>query len=503
MFRRLLIANRGEIAVRIIRTCRALGIETVAVYSDVDTTALHVTAADFAESIGPPSPAESYLSESKIIDAARRAGAEAVHPGYGFLSESPAFAEACGDAGLCFVGPSPAVIARTGSKIDVRRLAKTVGVPVVPGGEPTDQSSAGLRAAVEDVGFPALLKPSAGGGGKGMRVVRETADVDAAIVSARREASAAFGDDTIYVERHLQHPRHVEVQVAADGRDNVIHLFDRECSIQRRYQKVIEESPAPALSDAIRRELSTAATTIARAAGYDNIGTVEFLVDGATDDDRFYFLEMNTRLQVEHPVTELVTGVDLVRGQLEIAAGAALPWTQSSLRQQGHAIECRVYAEDPDHDFLPQAGRIALYREPTGPGLRVDTGVCEGSDVPVHYDPLLAKVIAHGESRGLALARLTEAIRRYAVLGIGTNLNLLGSVLSHPRFAAGSVDTHFLEDERDDLYGPVSDDPLAAVLAVAATHYAHAGTDRRTPTTSPITIADPWNDHTGWRLDNP
>ena len=501
MFGRILIANRGEIALRILRTCQALGIETVAVYSDVDENAPHVSAADYAEPIGPAAPAESYLSGSRIIDAARRSGAEAIHPGYGFLAENPAFAEACGEAGLRFIGPSPTVIARAGSKIDVRRLAVSVGVPVVPGIEPTDQSPQGLRVAVETVGFPALLKPSAGGGGKGMRVVHQPDEIDAAIAATRREATAAFGDDTIYVERHLQHPRHIEIQVAADGQDNLVHLYERECSIQRRYQKVIEESPAPSVSSATRQALTDAATTIARAARYDNIGTVEFLLEGEGDDARFYFLEMNTRLQVEHPITELTTGVDLVRAQIEIASGLPLPWSQGAVQPRGHAIECRVYAEDPEHDYLPQAGDIALYREPTGPGLRIDAGIGEGSHVPVQYDPLLSKVVAHGDSRTWALARLREAIRRYAILGITTNLNLLRSVLHHPRFVDGSVDTRFLEDERANLVASYPEDAQTAVLAVAAAY----GQQRRPqPSLSQgEPLDDPWRDLSGWRIDRP
>ncbi len=500
MFRRLLIANRGEIAVRIVRTCRALGVETVAVYSDADATAPHVAAADRAERLGPAVPAESYLAGSRIIDAARRAGADAVHPGYGFLSESPAFAEACEQAGLRFVGPSPEVIAGAGSKLDARRLAVAAGVPVVPGSEPGDQTPAGVRSAVAAVGYPALLKPSAGGGGKGMRVVRAAEETAAAIDQTRREAVAAFGDGTLYVERHLQCPRHVEVQVAGDRRGRVVHLFERECSIQRRYQKVIEESPAPALPAALCRELTAAACALARKAGYDNVGTVEFLVEG----DSFYFLEMNTRLQVEHPVTELTTGVDLVRGQLQIAADGRLPWTQAALRRRGHAVECRVYAEDPAGGFLPQAGRIELYREPAGPGLRIDSGVEEGSLVPVHYDPLLAKVVAYGERREWAVARLVEALRRYAVLGIETNLHLLLQVLRHPRFVRGDLDTGFLDAERDALLQPPGGAPLAAALAVAAASRLRGGGDRpRSAAVPAVRAADPWTDLPGWRLTHP
>ena len=501
MFDRLLVANRGEIALRIMRTCRALGVGTVAVYSDADADAPHVAAADRAERIGPAAPAESYLAGARIVDAARRAGADAVHPGYGFLSESAAFAEACEQAGLRFVGPSPAVIASAGSKLDARRLAAAAGVPVVPGSEPADQTPEGVRAAVAAVGFPALLKPSAGGGGKGMRVVRTAAETEAAIAQTRREAVAAFGDGTLYVERHLQRPRHVEVQVAGDRRGRVVHLFERECSIQRRYQKVIEESPAPALPAALRRALTAAATALARTAGYDNVGTVEFLVEGSGAAGRFYFLEMNTRLQVEHPVTELTTGVDLVRGQMEIAAGGRLPWTQAGLRQRGHAVECRVYAEDPAGGFLPQAGRLELYREPAGPGIRIDSGVEEGSLVPVQYDPLLAKVVACGERRDWALARLVEALRRYVVLGVETNLHLLLQVLRHPRFVAGDLDTGFLDAERDALLQPPGGAPLIAALAAAAASRLRGGGDEPEAAASPPARAsDPWTDLPGWRL---
>ncbi len=501
MFRRLLIANRGEIALRIMHTCRALGVETVAVYSDVDETAPHVAAADRAERIGPAAPAESYLAGARIIDAARRAGADAVHPGYGFLAESPAFAEACEQAGLRFVGPSPDVIAGAGSKVDARRLAAAAGIPVVPGSEPADQTLEGVRAAVATVGFPALLKPSAGGGGKGMRVIREAAETEAAIARTRREAVAAFGDGTLYVERHLQSPRHIEVQVAGDRRGRVVHLFERDCSIQRRYQKVIEESPAPALPVALRRELTAAATAVARTARYDNVGTVEFLVESSGAGSRFYFLEMNTRLQVEHPVTELTTGVDLVRAQLEIAAGGRLPWAQTALRQRGHGIECRVYAEDPAGGFLPQAGRIELYREPAGPGIRIDSGVEEGSLVPVQYDPLLAKVVACGERRDWALARMVEALRRYAILGVETNLHLLLQVLRHPRFARGDLDTGFLDAERDALLQPPGGAPLIAALATAAASRLRGGDAQPEAAASPPARAtDPWTDLPGWRL---
>ncbi|HET9269764.1 MAG TPA: biotin carboxylase N-terminal domain-containing protein, partial [Vicinamibacterales bacterium] len=380
MFTRILVANRGEIAVRIMRTCRVMGIDTVAVYSDADARALHVTLADRAVRIGGAAPADSYLSQAAILEAARTTGAQAIHPGYGFLSENDAFAAACATAGLTFIGPSPDAMAKLGSKTAARRLAEAAGVPVVPGAIPGDQSDAAIVAAATRVGFPLLLKPSEGGGGIGMKEVHAVADLSAAIAQARREADAAFGDGTLYVERLVTKPRHVEFQIIGDRHGTVVHLFERECSIQRRHQKVLEETPSTAVTPALRARMGAAAVALAKAAGYANAGTVEFLVDGHGDTARFYFLEMNARLQVEHPITETVTGVDLVRAQIEVAAGLPVPWTQEQLTQRGHAIEVRVCAEDPRQGFLPQAGVVALYREPSMPGIRVDSGVSEGAE---------------------------------------------------------------------------------------------------------------------------
>ena len=417
---RLLIANRGEIALRIITACRELGIETVAVYSDADATARHTRAADIAVRIGPAPAAESYLDIAAVIDAARGSGADAVHPGYGFLSERAAFASACVDAGLVFVGPPAAAIEQMGSKIGARQLMERSGVPVVPGRTPSDQSDEGVAACAADVGFPILVKASAGGGGKGMRAALDPAALAEAIPAARREAQAAFGDGTLYVERLIERPRHVEVQIFADDHGAAVHLFERECSVQRRHQKVIEESPSPALTPLIRSRMGAAAVDAARAAGYRNAGTIEFLLEGEGDAATFYFLEMNTRLQVEHPVTELVTGTDLVHAQLAVASGRPLPWRQEDLTQRGHAIECRVYAEDPNGGFLPQAGTLRLYREPSGPGIRVDSGVEEGTAVPVHYDPMLSKVIAWGPDRDTARRTLDRALSSTSVLGVTT-----------------------------------------------------------------------------------
>ena len=444
VLRRLLIANRGEIALRVIRACRELGIETVAVFSAADAQSPHVSAADAAIAIGPAPAAQSYLSIPAIVSAARTSGADAVHPGYGFLSENAAFARACAEAGLVFVGPPPDAIERMGSKIGARRLVSAAGVPVVPGETPSDQSDAGIRAAAERVGLPVLVKASAGGGGKGMRNVTDAGALDESIQAARREALAAFGDGTLYVERLVSRPRHVEVQVFADAHGRTIHLFERECSVQRRHQKVIEESPSPALTPELRARMTDAAVRAAQAAGYRNAGTIEFLVDG----DRFYFLEMNTRLQVEHPVTEEVVGVDLVRAQLVVASGGALPWTQDQLTQRGHAIEARVYAEDPSRGFLPQAGTLTRYVEPRRPGVRVDGGVAEGGTISVFYDPMIAKVIATAETRALAVDRLAAALCEFVIDGVTTNIPFLLTLLARQEFRDGKIDTAFLDREQ-------------------------------------------------------
>jgi acetyl-CoA carboxylase biotin carboxylase subunit len=476
---RLLVANRGEIALRIIRACREMGIETVAVYSEADAGALHVRAADRAIGIGAAPARDSYLSIARVIDAARSARADAIHPGYGFLSENPAFAHACAAAGIVFVGPPAAVIERMGSKIDARRLAIDAGVPVVPGETAADQTDAGVLQAVQRVGVPALIKASAGGGGKGMRRVGPDDDVPAAIQAARREAMAAFGDGTLYVERLIQAPHHVEVQVFADNHGHTIHLFERECSVQRRHQKVIEESPSPLLTDILRRRISAAAVAVAQAAGYRNAGTVEFLVEAsrADADAPFYFLEMNTRLQVEHPVTEEITGLDLVRAQLIVAAGQPLPWAQHDLSQRGHAIEARVYAEDPSNGFIPQAGRLAEYIEPRAPGVRVDSGVAAGSEIPVHYDPMIAKVIATAESRSLAIARLSAALKAFAVRGVRTNLQFLIRVLALQEFHDGRLDTSFLDREAARLVEHEAESRIESTTPAAG--HAGASEDRR------------------------
>jgi acetyl-CoA carboxylase biotin carboxylase subunit len=498
MIRRLLIANRGEIALRIIRACREAMVETVAVYSDADAGAPHVRAADFARRIGPAPAADSYLDIGAVIDAARATGADAVHPGYGFLSERALFADACVHAGLVFVGPPADAIERMGSKIGARALMQQAGVPIVPGQTPANQSDAGIASAAKAIGFPVLIKASAGGGGKGMRTAGDVAALAESIPAARREAQAAFGDGTLYVERLIERPRHIEIQIFADAHGHAVHLFERECSLQRRHQKIVEESPSIAVTPALRARMGEAAVAAARAVDYRNAGTVEFLVEGRGDAARFYFLEMNTRLQVEHPVTEAVTGTDLVRAQLDVAAGQPLAWTQEQLAQRGHAIECRVYAEDPAAGFLPQAGPLALYREPSGPGVRVDSGVEEGGHVPVQYDPMLAKLITSGRDRDAAIARAVRALRDFPVLGVRTNIAFLIRLLTDERVRAGEFDTGFVERHAAALTSAADIPP---VVAAAAEFAAASGASARAnpgSTEDRASSHDPWSTLSGW-----
>jgi 3-methylcrotonyl-CoA carboxylase alpha subunit len=469
MFKRILIANRGEIAVRVIRACRELGISPVAVYSEADAGAQHVRLADAAVCIGPAAAAQSYLRGEAIVAAARELGAEAVHPGYGFLSENAAFARMCREAGIVFIGPPPEAIEAMGGKIGARAIAQAAGVPVVPGYDGAEQSEARLLAEAERVGYPLLIKASAGGGGKGMRVVQGPAEFSAALEGARREARAAFGDDAVFLERLILRPRHVEIQVLADAHGTTLHLGERECSIQRRHQKILEEAPSPALTPELRAEMGAAAVRAAQAAGYVNAGTVEFVMD---QSGAYYFLEMNTRLQVEHPVTELVTGLDLVRWQIAIAAGARLPFAQDEVAFRGHAIEARLYAEDPV-TYLPAVGTLALLDPPLGPGVRVDAGLTAGDEVTVHYDPMIAKLVVAGETRAAAVERLRRALDDFAVLGLTTNLPLLRAVAAHPAYAAGDTHTGFLAEHPLDTAAPAV--PPLEVLAAAAIWTADRG----------------------------
>lgn len=461
-FTKVLIANRGEIAIRIIRACRELGIKTVAVYSEADADALHVAQADEAMLLGPATVSESYLNVPRLLDAARQTGADAVHPGFGFLSERAHFAQAVLDAGLIFIGPSPDTIERMGSKTGARALMEAAGVPVVPGYQGTDHSPERLIQEADRIGYPVLVKAASGGGGKGMRIVHQASDLLAAVESARREAQKAFGDPTIFMERYVLNPRHIEFQVFGDAHGNVVHLFERECSIQRRHQKVLEESPSVALTPELRARMGEVAVAAARAVSYLNAGTVELIL---APEGNFYFLEMNTRLQVEHPVTELVTGVDLVKLQLKVAAGGTLPFSQAQLQQKGHAIEVRVYAENPEEGFLPAIGRITGLREPTGPGVRVDSSLFAGMEVNVHYDPMLAKLIVWAEDRLQASARMREALDQYVLQGVVTNLAFLRDVVVHPEYLAGRTYTSFIEQHLTPWHPPkptVTDDMLIA-----------------------------------------
>ncbi len=441
MFKRILIANRGEIAVRIIRACREMGIESVVVFSDVDRKALHVRKADYAYHIGPATASESYLNVDKILDVARRSGAEAIHPGYGFLSENANFARACRDAGVKFIGPSPESMEMMGSKTRARQHMKRAGVPFVPGAERGLDLDAMERLA-EQIGYPVMLKAAAGGGGKGMRLVTSPGELHSAYENARSEAQRAFGDNEVYLEKFIAHPRHVEMQIFGDEHGNVVYLGERECSVQRRHQKVLEESPSPIVDDDMRRRMGEIAVRVGKAANYYNAGTVEFLVD---PDRNFYFLEMNTRLQVEHPVTEFVTGLDLVHLQFHVAAGEPLPFQQEDIRLRGHAIECRIYAEDPDNSYFPSPGQITRLISPSGPGIRRDSGMYEGWTVPIEYDPLLAKLVGYGEDREQAINRLLRALYEYFVGGIKTNVSLFRRILKDPDFRAGNIDTGFLD----------------------------------------------------------
>jgi acetyl-CoA carboxylase, biotin carboxylase subunit len=442
MFKKILIANRGEIAVRVIRACRELGIISVAVYSDVDRASLHVREADEAYHIGKANATESYLNIERILETAKRCGTEAIHPGYGFLSENAKFAQACADAGIQFVGPSAASIEMMGSKTGARRHMQKGGIPLVPGTFSAVQSHEHAGQTAEQIGYPVMVKAAAGGGGKGMRLVHTAKELKPALEAAQSEAARSFGDSSVYIEKAIVNPRHVEMQILADAHGNVVYLGERECSLQRRHQKVLEEAPSPLVDSNMREKMGEVAIRVATAASYSNAGTVEFLVD---EDKKFYFLEMNTRLQVEHPVTELVTGLDLVHLQIRIASGERLPFRQEEVSIRGHAIECRIYAEDPDNNFFPSPGKITLLLDPSGPGIRHDSGMYEGWTVPLDYDPLLSKLIAYGTDRDQAIARLRRALNEYFVGGIKTNISLFRRILSDPDFIAGNLDTSFLD----------------------------------------------------------
>ncbi len=462
--RRVLIANRGEIAVRVARACRELGIESVAIYSEPDRTALHVQVADYAYAVGPAPSAQSYLVVDNILAAARASGADAIHPGYGFLAENAAFARRCAAEGITFVGPPPDATIAMGDKVEARKRMIAAGVPVVPGSKDTLRDDE-VMAEAERIGYPVMLKASAGGGGKGMRMIARKEDLASALRAVRSEAKSSFGDDRLYLEKFVLGPHHVEVQVLADAHGHTVHVFERECSVQRRHQKVIEESPSPFIDDRIRHAMGDVAVKAAASVGYVSAGTVEFMV-GA--DKNFYFLEMNTRIQVEHPITEMVTGIDLVQAQLRIAGGEPLPWRQEDIQQRGHAIECRIYAEDPV-TFFPSPGKISLLRVPAGIGIRDDSSVYEGAEVTVHYDPMISKLVAWGADRDEAIRRMRRALTEYRIQGPTTNVAFHRWALEHPRFLSGNYDTNFVPQEYKGLAAaPDGSDPDATAIVAAA-----------------------------------
>jgi acetyl-CoA carboxylase, biotin carboxylase subunit len=494
MFRKILIANRGEIAVRIARACREMGIPSVTIFSEADRAALHVRMADEAYAIGPAPSRESYLRIDKILDVARRAGCDALHPGYGFQSENPEFARACASNGITFIGPPPAAMERLGSKTGARQLAARVGVPMVSGvADPIENVQDAARIA-EELGYPVLLKAVAGGGGKGMRLVAAVGEIPSAWRDASSEALNAFGDARIYLEKYLARPRHIEIQIFGDAHGHLVYLGERECSIQRRHQKVIEESPSLFMTPELRRMMGEAAVKLAGEAGYANAGTVEFLVDAAR---KFYFLEVNARLQVEHPVTEMVTGLDLVKLQIRIAAGEPLPLTQKEIVSSGHAIECRLYAEDPDNNFFPSPGTILSRRTPSGPGIRLDDGVYEGFTVSTEYDPLLGKLIAWGRDRDEAISRLARALAEYSVTGIRTNASLFRDILKDPEFLRGEIFTRWLDERLQDFQtlrkNAIPDDPRVEDAAILAALLHHLDANGAAPGISPATqLASRW-----------
>ncbi len=479
--RRVLIANRGEIAVRIARTLREMGIASIGVASDPDLASLHALSCDQVVPLGGTTPLETYLDQEKILAAAKETGAEAIHPGYGFLAENASFAKATEEAGLTWIGPPPPSIALMGDKLAAREAVAKAGVPVIPG-TPALSDPARARAEAERIGYPVMIKASAGGGGKGMRVVRSPGELESSLEAARRESGKAFGDDTVYLEKFIERPRHIEFQVLADQEGNTVHLFERECSIQRRHQKIVEETPSVALDERLRAEMGEAAVEAARAAGYTNAGTVEFIFG---QDGKFYFLEMNTRLQVEHPVTEMTCGLDLVRHQLRVAAGEPLPFTQEEIARRGHAVECRIYAEDPANNFFPSSGVIRALVEPAGPGIRNDTGVYEGMEVSTFYDPMLSKLVCFGEDREAAVKRMERALRSYLVLGPATSIPFLADLVAHRAFLEGDTCTDFIPRYMDG-WAPRADRQAEAALLAAlagpegagATGARAAGADR-------------------------
>jgi len=496
LLNKILVANRSEIAVRVINACRVLGIPSVAVYSEADRGSKHRQAADEAVFVGPPPPRESYLDIDKIIGAAKETGCDAIHPGYGFLAENPELPRACVKAGIVFIGPSPEAMLLMGNKIESRVKMANAGVPLIPGMTASADDPAVFRKAAEKAGYPVMIKAAAGGGGKGMRIVYEPGGLEDALAAAQREALNAFNDDTVYLEKYIANARHIEFQVLADSHGNCVHVFERECSIQRRHQKIVEETPSVAVDADLRARMGEVAVAVAKAAGYVNAGTVEFLVD---EDGGFYFLEMNTRIQVEHPITEMVTGTDLVVEQIRIAAGLPLSLKQSELSQRGHAIECRIYAEDGENNFLPSTGKIHHYSEPSGPGVRVDSGVMSGTEITIDYDPIMAKLIVHAPDRDSAITKMIDALHDYKLLGVKTSKKFMVEVLKHPAFRDGATYTNFIETHMSERTTDIEAyHSLAAAIASVVSL-----TERRVATVSGDGEArpeTPWHTLGSWEI---
>lgn len=493
MFKKVLIANRGEIAVRVAHTLREMGIAVVAVFSEPDAAAMHVAVADEAYPLAGQTAAETYLQADRIIEIAKKANVDAIHPGFGFLSENADFARSCEKAGITFIGPTPDVIMAMGDKITAKRTMEEANVPIVPGwAGDTDASISTVQAEADRIGYPLLCKAAAGGGGKGMRRVDDPKDLESAWEAAAREAGSAFGDARVFLEKYIEKPRHVEFQIFGDTHGNVVHLFERECSIQRRYQKIIEETPSPALTPELRQMMGKSAIAAGKALNYTNAGTVEFIL---APDGKYYFLEVNTRLQVEHPVTEMTTHHDLVRAQVLVASGKSLPFTQSDLAQTGHAIECRVYAEDPANNFVPSTGKIVAYQPPQGPNIRTDSGVAAGSEITIYYDPMIAKLVVWAPTREQAIAKMTDALDNFVILGPTTNIPYLRRILNHDEFKAGHTHTHFLTDHT--IESAPAAPPIAAYIAAASSKQS---TPSRTAATQNADVDSPWHSLGPWRV---
>ncbi len=471
MFKKILVANRGEIAVRIIKACQELGIKTVAIYSNVDENAPHVQIADETINLGDPTPIESYLNIPKLIKIAKETNSEAIHPGYGFLAENPDFAKSCNDVGIKFIGPSPEVISLMGDKIAAKKSMEKAKVPVIPGYHGINQDNKSLIKEGKKIGFPLLVKAAAGGGGKGMKIVHSEKYLEESIESAKRESKSAFGNDTVFLEKYIDKPRHIEFQILGDEHGNVIHLFERECSIQRRHQKIIEETPSPVMNPKLREKMGNAAVAAAKAVGYSNAGTVEFMLDGNLN---FYFMEMNTRLQVEHPITEMTTGIDLAKWQIRIAYGDKLTLKQNEIFQRGHAIECRIYAEDPINGFLPSIGKLEKVQEPTGPNIRNDSGIFSGMEVTSFYDPMLAKLVTYAENRQECIDKMIWALSYYVIMGVTTNISFLKTVLENVEFKKGNITTHFIDNYFKDLTETKDEIPIDAIIALAVFDSMHS-----------------------------